>query len=265
MSKNSESKRKQNRRKKISKKLKRRKRRRLLTIAIGILIVAAVIFVGAYWLKNNVTLPDLTIRKVETTHGGDKRAVADASEDVIGDNILTVNINQFIVDIRVNTHARQVHVYRKFPDTLVVDIKDGALLFAINTKNGAYYVDDNLKIVESSKYLSRTSIPVLSGFKTGHYRTGQSLRLRPQANFDAAVRVAKILKENGMLHQISEISYLDNRNCYRIITKNNLNIEIATVSDLSEHLDYLRVLFNKRQGNENIDLKVGKNPIVRSR
>lgn len=251
----------------IAKRLKKGKRRRILRILLIVMVSGAVLGVGGYWLSGTVRPVDLTIRNIAVRGNVtiDDQTVKDQAATAIGQNILTVNLNALSASVKDGLHARSVAIARAFPNTLVIDVKEMPILFAVNGGSQIYYVNNRWKVVMTSPYLSNTNVPLLSGLTLkGRYRVGEILPLAPRRRQDEAIAILKTLESGGMLTKISEVIYTSS-NTYRIITKANLNIEVVSVGNLQKHMDYIQTLFSQKQSNMNVDLTTGPYPIVKNR
>lgn len=251
----------------IAKRLKKSKRKRFLRILFIMIVSGTILGVGGYWLSGTVQPADLTIRNIKIRGNVtiDDQTVKDQAATAIGQNILTVNLNELAANIKDSLHVRSVAIVRAFPNTLVVDVKEMPILCAVNNGSQIYYVNNRRKVVMTSPYLSNTNVPLLSGLTLkGRYRAGETLSLAPWRRQDEAFAILKILEAGGMLTKVSEVAYTSD-NTYRIITKSNLNIEVVSVGNLQKHMDYIQTLFSQKQSNMNVDLTTGPYPIVKNR
>ena len=94
----------------IAKRLKKSKRKRFLRILFIMIVSGTILGVGGYWLSGTVQPVDLTIRNIKIRGNVtiDDQTVKDQAATAIGQNILTVNLNELAANIKEQRDRKSV-------------------------------------------------------------------------------------------------------------------------------------------------------------
>lgn len=247
----------------------RRKRRRLYALRrwVIFLVIASIVCAGGYLLKTKIDDGFFTIRYISVygNEAVDSKTVRDICSDAVGQNIITVNINELYREIDENLFTESVMITKKYPDTLVVTVKESPILCAVVEGDSVYYLNDDLKVVEKSDYLMKTNVPVLSGVSgVKDAKMMETVTLSPDEKSQTAIEILKTFQTDGYLSDISEIN-CSSEGDYRIITKRNLFIIVKDKDNFDNQYDYIKLILDEGQSDMNVNLTTDKYPIVKSR
>ncbi|MDD2414435.1 MAG: FtsQ-type POTRA domain-containing protein [Eubacteriaceae bacterium] len=250
-----------------SKELKKRKHQRIFKRTMVIIIVTAALVAAGLWFYQTINRGYFDVKHIEVAgnEAVDSKSVRELLPQVEGQCIFILNMNQLYADIQTSIDAKTIHITKKMPDTLVVTLEESPVLCAIVTDNQVYYLNQKLKITEVSQYLSKTNVPILSGLnKMGEKNVGDTAALQPEWKFSMATNILEQLKNDGYLAKISELNCTE-QNSFKIITKNNLNIEVKDLDNFHNQYSYIQLVLDQNQSDMDINLTTDKNPIVKSR
>jgi len=250
-----------------AKALKRNKRKRIFKRLLITLCVLAVVGAASYEMYVEINKGYFDVRHIEVigNEAVDSKAVRGICSSSEGTCIFIVDVNKMVADIESSIKVKSIRITRKFPDTLIVSIEESPVLCAVLTKDNVYYLNGDQKVMEKTDYLERTNVPVLSGL-TGmdDENVGTVPILQPEWRSAMAFSILNKLNEDGRLSKISELNCTQN-NSFKLITKNNVTIDVKDVDNFTANYEYISYVLDQNQSNMDIDLKNGKNPVVKSR
>lgn len=252
---------------KISKTLKRRKRRRIARRITAVILIAAIICVGGYYLSRVMTDQRLNIKQVEVTGNAsaDTHLLDQVTDALIGQNILAVDVNSLSNQAKKILQTDQVSVYKKWPDTLIIKVGRIEALGAVMTGNKVLYIDQNARVVNRADYLTNVNLPIITGIKgTNALQSGGHLSSNSRERLIDALDILARIQDKGLLDRVSEIHWTK-YNTYRIITKNNSVFEVSGIDNFKKNESYVETFLIENRSNVEVDLQIDGQAFLKNR
>lgn len=250
----------------ISKTLKRRKRRRLARRITAIFIVAAILCVGGFYLSRVLTDARLKVKQIEVTGNpsADTHLLDQVTGSLIGQNILTVDMNSLSNQAKKALQTDQVSVYKKWPDTLIIKVGQVKALGAVMVGNRVIYIDQKARVINRADYLTNVNLPIISGIKgVDVLQKGGRLSSGSREKLTDALDILSDLQDKGLLDRISEIHWTK-YNTYRIITKNNSVFEVSGIENFEKNKKYVETFLIENRSNVEVDLQIDHQAILKN-
>lgn len=165
----------------------------------GILVVCFAVFgAGASGFVHASGLFDVARLEVWLDGRIAKGAAARAFEPVVKDSIFHVNLRRLGEGLsRVHPEASSIELRRRFPSTLIVDVRLRRAVAQVRWQDRHLLVDEKGIVVVNSNRDPKDSLPVVSGIEAGTELppVGASL---PRAPWEAALIVLKEVHRAGL-------------------------------------------------------------------
>ncbi len=172
-----------------------------------------------------------------------------------GKNIFKYNLNDVEKKLLVNPYIKYVKVSRKFPDKLVITIKENSE-YAIIKEGASYiYIGENGLVLSEQKVIKNKNIPLVSGIEIKNKKLNTKIKINSDKSNDIILAI-DILKKNNMSRKIENIKI--NKNKMYMKTDDNTNIVLKIDEDIEYNINRLKAILvdlksnNKKGGN--IDL-----------
>lgn len=172
-----------------------------------------------------------------------------------GKNIFKYNLNDVEKKLLVNPYIKYVKVSRKFPDKLVITIKENSE-YAIIKEGASYiYIGENGLVLSEQKDIKNKNIPLVSGIEIKNKKLNTKIKINSDKSNDIILAI-DILKKNNMSRKIESIKI--NKNKMYMKTDDNTNIVLKIDEDIEYNINRLKAILvdlksnNKKGGN--IDL-----------
>lgn len=172
-----------------------------------------------------------------------------------GKNIFKYNLNDVEKNLLVNPYIKYVKVSRKFPDKLVITIKENSE-YAIIKEGASYiYIGENGLVLSEQKVIKNKNIPLVSGIEIKNKKLNTKIKINSDKSNDIILAI-DILKKNNMSRKIENIKI--NKNKMYMKTDDNTNIVLKIDEDIEYNINRLKAILvdlksnNKKGGN--IDL-----------
>lgn len=172
-----------------------------------------------------------------------------------GKNIFKYNLNDVEKKLLVNPYIKYVKVSRKFPDKLVITIKENSE-YAIIKEGGSYiYIGENGLILSEQKDIKNKNIPLVSGIEIKNKKLNTKIKINSDKS-NYIILAIDTLKKNNMSRKIESIKI--NKNKMYMKTDDNTNIVLKIDEDIEYNINRLKAILvdlksnNKKGGN--IDL-----------
>lgn len=172
-----------------------------------------------------------------------------------GKNIFKYNLNDVEKKILGNPYIKYVKVSRKFPDKLVITIKENSEYAIIKEGANYIYIGENGLILSEQKDIKNKNIPLISGIEIKN----KKLNTKAKINSDKSnyiILAIDTLKKNNMSRKIESIKI--NKNKMYMKTDDNTSIVLKIDEDIEYNINRLKAILvdlksnNKKDGN--IDL-----------
>lgn len=172
-----------------------------------------------------------------------------------GKNIFKYNLNDVEKKLLVNPYIKYVKVSRKFPDKLVITIKENSE-YAIIKEGASYiYIGENGLVLSEQKDIKNKNIPLVSGIEIKNKKLNTKIKINSDKSNDIILAI-DTLKNNNMSRKIESIKI--NKNKMYMKTDDNTNIVLKIDEDIEYNINRLKPILvdlksnNKKGGN--IDL-----------
>lgn len=172
-----------------------------------------------------------------------------------GKNIFKYNLNDVEKKLLVNPYIKYVKVSRKFPDKLVITIKENSE-YAIIKKGASYiYIGENGLVLSEQKDIKNKNIPLVSGIEIKNKKLNTKIKINSDKSNDIILAI-DTLKKNNMSRKVESIKI--NKNKMYMKTDDNTNIVLKIDEDIEYNTNRLKAILvdlksnNKKGGN--IDL-----------
>lgn len=172
-----------------------------------------------------------------------------------GKNIFKYNLNDVEKKLLVNPYIKYVKVSRKFPDKLVITIKENSE-YAIIKEGASYiYIGENGLVLSEKKDIKNKNIPLVSGIEIKNKKLNTKIKINSYKSNDIILAI-DTLKNNNMSRKIESIKI--NKNKMYMKTDDNTNIVLKIDEDIEYNINRLKAILvdlksnNKKGGN--IDL-----------
>ncbi|MBS6507672.1 MAG: FtsQ-type POTRA domain-containing protein [Paraclostridium bifermentans] len=172
-----------------------------------------------------------------------------------GKNIFKYNLNDLEKKLLVNPYIKYVKVSRKFPDKLVITIKENSE-YAIIKEGASYiYIGENGLVLSEQKDIKNKNIPLVSGIEIKNKKLNTKIKINSDKSNDIILAI-DTLKKNNMSRKVESIKI--NKNKMYMKTDDNTNIVLKIDEDIEYNINRLKAILvdlksnNKKGGN--IDL-----------
>lgn len=172
-----------------------------------------------------------------------------------GKNIFKYNLNDVEKKLLVNPYIKYVKVSRKFPDKLVITIKENSE-YAIIKEGASYiYIGENGLVLSEQKDINNKNIPLVSGIEIKNKKLNAKIKINLDKSNDIILAI-DTLKKNNMSRKVESIKI--NKNKMYMKTDDNTNIVLKIDEDIEYNINRLKAILvdlksnNKKGGN--IDL-----------
>lgn len=172
-----------------------------------------------------------------------------------GKNIFKYNLNDVEKKLLVNPYIKYVKVSRKFPDKLVITIKENSE-YAIIKEGASYiYIGENGLVLSEQKDINNKNIPLVSGIEIKNKKLNTKIKINSDKSNDIILAI-DTLKKNNMSRKVESIKI--NKNKMYMKTDDNTKIVLKLDEDIEYNINRLKAILvdlksnNKKGGN--IDL-----------
>lgn len=154
----------------------RGRRRAGLIFVFALVVVAAVAFL---WLRSSSVFAVDTVTASATSHVT-KEQIAEAAAQARGQNLLKVSTGSIERALSALPYARTVHVYRRFPDGLDIQIEEYEPAAAVQAASGKpWLIAEDGRVLEKATQRSLSSVPLIVG--------AEGLQVQPGGNIPSAL------------------------------------------------------------------------------
>lgn len=216
----------------INKKLKKRWTRNhpfvIICICIGLLVL--------FLLSPVFDVAEIQVNGIEKTT---YESIVQASGIVKGASIFKVNSGKAEKLITSMAFVDCVHVKKKFPHTVVIDItesKEVAYIYFIGNYVG---IDEKGKILEIKQSDSGIELPVIVGTRLTEFGIGNYIKTDNEANRDAVFKILGQVNEAGISNLLKVIDVTD-LNDIKFVTVSDATVNIGTMDEIIYKISFLK-------------------------
>lgn len=248
--------------------IKKRKKIRKIKMRVSSILFALVfIFWGVYYLLQS-DLMNLKEVVVEGNEQVEEEEIVNISNLVTNRNIFKYNLKEIEKDIESHAYIKDANVQRKFPRTIIIDVKE-RLEYAIIPYMGSYiYIDEeNVVLRASDSYIANNHI-LITGVEFKNFKVGEKIEAANSKDLKIVMDLLKAAKITSIFDMISEINISEESNI-RLITLDGVDVLLGEGKDpayLMVALDEILVnLYTKNIRNVVIDMRYEGNILVKDR
>ncbi len=223
------------------KKRKRRKRRLII-----LLIIIAIIGIYAYLLNADI----FKIKDIEII--GNKQLRQEQIYEQLGVKLGESIFSNFNIVTKVrlkqNRYIEDVKITKKYPNKLLVEIKERENKYQIQTETGLYiYIDCQGYITNCAT--EKLDLITIIGMNITENDLENKNRLEDEdltVKLENILQIEKEMQEIEIFEKITEIQVKDN---YIISLENEITINLGNATDLKSRMYYVKAILNKETGN----------------
>jgi cell division protein FtsQ len=220
---------------KLERKIK--KRRKTLKILIFIIFTAgltSLLLKSEYFNINNIVVKNNSIASTEE--------VVSLSE-LKGRNIFLIDKGKLGEKLSANPYIESFELKRKFPATVILQIKEKEVKGLVKYQNSFVNIDSNGKMIQIVNKFPDGKTPLIEGIKLEQFVQGEYLIKGDEIRQKALKDVLSVSDFKEYRDIIYSINMQDNYNIV-IRTKNGIDIKIGDTSDLEDKLSYAYYVLN---------------------
>ena len=176
------------------------------------IVLAIIVFVAVIIGLSNVPL--FNIKHIEVV-GNNK-----LSEDkIIALSGINDSINLFKLDegtiknaIKENAYVENVEVNRKFPNKVVIDIKEREAKYMLQFADSYVYINNQGYMLEISN--EKIEVPIIVGFTTdlSNIKPGNRIKVDDLQKMNMVIKIFETAKTSGIGHLITKIDISNSKN-----------------------------------------------------
>lgn len=227
------------------------------------IVLAIIVFVAVIIGLSNVPL--FNIKHIEVV-GNNK-----LSEDkIIALSDINDSINLFKLDegtiknaIKENAYVENVEVNRKFPNKVVIDIKEREAKYMLQFADSYVYINNQGYMLEISN--EKIEVPIIVGFTTdlSNIKPGNRIKVDDLQKMNMVIKIFETAKTSGIGHLITKIDISNSKNYTIGLESEGKTVYLGDCSDLNTRIIYLKAILDANQGRSgtvflNVDLNTEK-------
>ena len=213
-------------------------------------IILTLIVIAGLGLVLNSTL--MKIRHVRV-NGNRTIAAADIAKQAGLDRdmgFFTVNEGRIREKLEQHPYLEFVELRKRFPDTLVLFVKERAPCANVQGGGVVYLVDDNANVLQTFSDLSKgnNTLPVVIGMQVSEVRSGQPLVSSRMGKVDEYRQIMEELLLQGVVNEFDQINLTDSEHIY-LRHRDGYMAELGTAKELMAKIGTLRAVISALQAN----------------
>lgn len=227
------------------------------------IVLAIIVFVAVIIGLSNVPL--FNIKHIEVV-GNNK-----LSEDkIIALSGINDSINLFKLDegtiknaIKENAYVENVEVNRKFPNKVVIDIKEREAKYMLQFADSYVYINNQGYMLEISN--EKIEVPIIVGFTTdlSNIKPGNRIKVDDLQKMNMVIKIFETAKTSEIGHLITKIDISNSKNYTIGLESEGKTVYLGDCSDLNTRIIYLKAILDANQGRSgtvflNVDLNTEK-------
>ena len=197
-------------------KSRRKQIRKIKTGILSLLFVLMFIFWCMYYLLQS-DLMNLKNIVLEGNSNVTEDEIVNISNLVIDRNIFKYNLKEIKQNIISHPYIKEVKVYRKLPDTIMIQMEEREE-YAIILYMGSYiYIDqESIVLKASDSYMANENI-LITGINFKNFKVGERVQATNDDDLGLVMDLLKAINMTTVYDMISEIN-ISEKNNIRIIT-----------------------------------------------
>lgn len=215
-------------------------------LLILILLITSLLFIrSTYFTIGSVVVEGIKYLSVE-----DVFSIANIPEPI---NIFSLNTAEIKKRLMCDLRIAEVDISRKYPSTIVINIKERKPLAYIASGYGFLQVDKEGVVLAAFKNIKQLNLPMITGIKLDDYYVGDKVEnpdLRKVLNYLA-------LLDEDNLTKLAELNYASPDHIF-VNTINSVHIRLGNSDGLADKAkltnNILKDVYDKKMAVEYIDL-----------
>ena len=161
-----------------------------------------------------------------------------------------------------NPYVKYAKISRKFPDRLLIVIKENSEYAIIKDETSYIYIGEKGLVLVEEKDITNKNIPIISGAKIINKKLNTNIKINSDKSNDIILGI-DMLKRNNMSRKINNIKIYKDRLYMK--TDDNINVILKIDEDIKYNINRLKSILvdiksNNKKGGK-IDLTVKEQAI----
>lgn len=233
---------------KIDKKKKKEKRKKIFKIVkwTSILLIVAGLWLGILYSKL------FDIKNIEV-YGNEKltyEQVVESSKVQIDQNMFKYFKHSVIKNLESNPYIESVTVKRKYPSTVVLNVKERTLKYILQYKDGYAYINSQGYILELST--TKPDVPEIKGYTTleENLVPGQRICVEDLQKLSMVIKLVDAFKEINVAELITYVNIKDENDYSVYIDQEKKLIKLGDGTNLSTKMLYIKSILESSNSSE---------------
>lgn len=232
------------------------------TVIVKIVLVI-IVFVAIIIGLSNVPL--FNIKNIEVV--GNTKLSEDKIIDLSG---ISDSVNLFKLDkasvkkvIKENAYVENVEINRKFPNKVIIDIKEREAKYMLQFADSYVYINNQGYMLEISN--EKIQVPIIVGFTTdlSNIKPGNRIKVDDLQKMNMVIKIFETAKTSGIGDLITKIDISNSKNYTIGLEGEGKTVYLGDCSDLNTRIIYLKAILDANQGRSgevflNVDLNTEK-------
>lgn len=227
------------------------------------IVLAIIVFVAIIIGLSNVPL--FNIKNIEVV--GNTKLSEDKIIDLSG---ISDSVNLFKLDkasvkkaIKENAYVENVEINRKFPNKVIIDIKEREAKYMLQFADSYVYINNQGYMLEISN--EKIQVPIIVGFTTdlSNIKPGNRIKVDDLQKMNMVIKIFETAKTSGIGDLITKIDISNSKNYTIGLEGEGKTVYLGDCSDLNTRIIYLKAILDANQGRSgevflNVDLNTEK-------
>lgn len=227
------------------------------------IVLAIIVFVAIIIGLSNVPL--FNIKNIEVV--GNTKLSEDKIIDLSG---ISDSVNLFKLDkasvkkaIKENAYVENVEINRKFPNKVIIDIKEREAKYMLQFADSYVYINNQGYMLEISN--EKIQVPIIVGFTTdlSNIKPGNRIKVDDLQKMNMVIKIFETAKTSGIGDLITKIDISNSKNYTIGLEREGKTVYLGDCSDLNTRIIYLKAILDANQGRSgevflNVDLNTEK-------
>ena len=212
------------------------------------IVLAIIVFVAIIIGLSNVPL--FNIKNIEVV--GNTKLSEDKIIDLSG---ISDSVNLFKLDkasvkkaIKENAYVENVEINRKFPNKVIIDIKEREAKYMLQFADSYVYINNQGYMLEISN--EKIQVPIIVGFTTdlSNIKPGNRIKVDDLQKMNMVIKIFETAKTSGIGDLITKIDISNSKNYTIGLEGEGKTVYLGDCSDLNTRIIYLKAILDANQG-----------------
>lgn len=228
--------------------LARKKRKRIFRLIKWTTLIAVIIGGGIYFLLS----PYFNIKSIVTT--GNEKITSEELISLSGiqleENMFKISSHKVEENIKTNSYIDSIHMKRKLPDTIQIQVKERKAAYMLLIGNAYMYLNTQGYLLEISK--EALKLPIITGYVTPEEQIQEGNRLCAEdlERLNAVIQIMNSANSNEIGDKITKINIEDKQNYILELKSEKKTVHLGDISNLSTKMLYVKTVMEKEKKNE---------------